>query len=42
VKPLDEVKSVIEIKLRPEMAQKAKDEARKPIPVTISDDYFGK
>lgn len=41
-KPLDEVKSQIEAKLKPEMVRKAAEDIRKTVPVTINEDYFGK
>jgi len=41
-KPFDEAKAQIETKLKPELTKKAVDDAKKQVPVTISDDYFGK
>ena len=41
-KTFDEAKPQIEAKLKPELQKRAVDEAKKQVPVTISDDYFGK
>ena len=41
-KTLAEVKPQVESKLKPELMQKAADDVRKTIPVTIDDQYFGK
>lgn len=41
-KTFDESKAQIEAKLKPELTKKALDEAKKQVPVMISDDYFGK
>jgi len=42
VKPFEEAKLQIEAKMKPEMQKKAIDDAKAKVPVTISDDYFGK
>jgi foldase protein PrsA len=42
MKTYDEAKPQIEAKMKPEMQKKAVEEAKKQVPVTISDDYFGK
>jgi parvulin-like peptidyl-prolyl isomerase len=42
LKTYDEMKPQIEAKLRQELSKKVIDDTKKQVPVTISDDYFGK
>jgi parvulin-like peptidyl-prolyl isomerase len=42
MKTYEEAKPQIEAKMKPDMQKKAVEDAKKQVPVTISDDYFGK